>query len=199
MADQDTKNLDTEDLDTEEQKPETGKRGGGLLKMVIAGVGIFVILVAAQIVVPPLNDMLYGDADEAIGEGTEDELMEAEEEFLAEQPIDFSELDPAIYTPLDPPLIVSLFDSAGTSRYLQLSVQAMSRDQDAIDDIRVHAPALRNSFLFLLSEWTFEDIATLEGKEQLRTQMLDEAQAIMEANTGEPAIEEIYFTSLVVQ
>ena len=82
---------------------------------------------------------------------------------------------------------------------LGLSVQAMARNQDAIDDIRAHAPALRNSFLFLISDWTYEDIATLEGKERLRAEMLNGAKAILQANTGNPSIEEIYFTSLVVQ
>jgi flagellar basal body-associated protein FliL len=53
--------------------------------------------------------------------------------------------------------------------------------------------------LFLISNYTYEDIATVAGKEQLRAAMLSEAQAIMKRNTGSPQIEEIYFTSFVVQ
>ncbi len=29
--------------------------------------------------------------------------------------------------------------------------------------------------------------------------MLEEARAILQANTGEPSVEELYFTSLVIQ
>ncbi len=195
MVDMDTEEQESEDTET----TETTAKGGGMVKMASIGVGIFVILVAAQIVVPPINQMLYSDTEEDVGEGIEGEAVEGEEQFLPQETFDISELDPAIYTPLDPPLIVSLVDTAGSSRFLQLSVQIMSRSQDAIDNVRTHAPALRNSFLFLISDWTYEDIASLEGKEQLRAEMLEEANVIMLANTGEPGIEEIYFTSFVVQ
>ncbi len=195
MVDMDTEEQESEDTET----TETTAKGGGMVKMASIGVGIFVILVAAQIVVPPINQMLYSDTEEDVGEGIEGEAVEGEEQFLPQETFDISELDPAIYTPLDPPLIVSLVDTAGSSRFLQLSVQIMSRSQDAIDNVRTHAPALRNSFLFLISDWTYEDIASLEGKERLRAEMLEEANVIMLANTGEPGIEEIYFTSFVVQ
>ena len=195
MVDMDTEEQESEDTET----TETTAKGGGMVKMASIGVGIFVILVAAQIVVPPINQMLYSDTEEDVGEGIEGEAVEGEEQFLPQETFDISELDPAIYTPLDPPVIVSLVDTAGSSRFLQLSVQIMSRSQDAIDNVRTHAPALRNSFLFLISDWTYEDIASLEGKEQLRAEMLEEANVIMLANTGEPGIEEIYFTSFVVQ
>lgn len=182
------------DQDLEEQAPETSETGGGMAKTAVAGIGIFAIVLAAQIAAPPINQMLYGGADEGV-----EEVVDGEEVLMADAPPDISELEPAIYTPLDPPLVVSLTDSAGSSRYLQLTVQAMARNQEAIEDIRAHAPALRNSFLFLISDWTYENIATLEGKEQLRAEMLDGAKAILQANTGNPSIEEIYFTSLVVQ
>ena len=185
---------DIEDQETEENgSGSNGKGGVGMAKMVIIGVGIFVILVAAQVAVPPLNDMLYG------GGGEEVEETEEGEEMAGTGAVDPSQLEPAIYTPLDPPLIVSLTDAMGAARFLQLSVQAMSRSQDSIEEIRNHAPALRNSFLFLISDWTYEDLVAQEGKEQLRAEMLAEAQSIMMANTGEPSVEELYFTSLVIQ
>ena len=185
---------DIEDQETEEEGAESSAKGGvGMKKMAIIGVGIFVILVAAQVAVPPLNDMLYGGGDQEVEE------LEEGEEVAGMDGVDPSELEPAIYTPLDPPLIVSLTDAMGASRFLQLSVQAMSRSQDSIEEIRNHAPALRNSFLFLISDWTYEDLAAQEGKEKLRAEMLAEAQSIMTANTGEPSVEELYFTSLVIQ
>lgn len=167
---------------------------GGIKSMLVPGIGIFALVLIAQIVAPPINRMLYGDPAAAVGEAAGEEETAPEEEV-----VDLAELDPAIYTPLDPPLVVSIGDAAGASRFLQLSVQAMARSQDAIDEIRNHAPALRNSFLFLISNWTYEDIASLEGKEKLRAEMLEEARAILQANTGEPSVEELYFTSLVVQ
>lgn len=180
--------------DTEEQAPEPTEKSGGTVKTAITGLGIFVVVLAAQVVAPPINQMLYGGAEEEV-----EELLESEEEFPEEASIDFAELDPAIYTPLDPPLVVSLVDPGGASRFLQLSVQAMSRNQEVIDEVRAHAPALRNSFLFLISNRSFQDLSSLEGKEQLRADMLAQAQQIMAENIGQPGIEELYFTSFVVQ
>jgi flagellar FliL protein len=68
-----------------------------------------------------------------------------------------------------------------------------------MDAVRQHAPAIRNAYLFLMSNMRYADIATLAGKEQLRAEMREEAQAILIRNTGEPGVEEIYFTSFVVQ
>ncbi len=181
------------------ESPEQAK-GGGIKSMLVPGLGIFVLLVAVQVVVPPINRMLYGDPNAPVEEvAAEEELAGEEELFLDAEVVDFADLAPAIYTPLDPPLVVSISDGAGGTNFLQLSVQAMARDEDWIDEIKTHAPALRNSFLFLISNWTAQEISSLEGKERLRAEMLEEARAIMEANTGEPCIEGLFFTSLVVQ
>jgi len=82
---------DIEERETEDEIPEVEKGRGGTLKMIVIGFGIFVILVAAQVVVPPLNDLLYGDPDEeAVEELAEGDVLEGEEAFPLEEPIDFS-------------------------------------------------------------------------------------------------------------
>ncbi len=101
--------------------------------------------------------------------------------------------------PLDPPFVVSFSDADGDSRFLQLTLQAMARNERTIAEIKRHSPAIRNSFLFLISGYKVEDLSTVEGKEKLRAAMLDAANEIMERNTGEAGIEELYFTSLVIQ
>ena len=108
-------------------------------------------------------------------------------------------LDPAIYVPLEPPLLASFEQADGSTRYLQMSLQAMGRTQSEMDEVRNHAPAIRNSFLFLMSNYSYDQVSTVEGKEALRQEMLAAAQDILVANTGAPSVEEIYFTSLVLQ
>jgi flagellar FliL protein len=101
--------------------------------------------------------------------------------------------------PLDPPFVVSFAEQGGGSRFLQLTLQAMTRNAKTIDRVKQHAPAIRNAFLFLISSYKVEDLATLEGKEKLRAAMLVAANDILDQNTGDPGIEELYFTSLVIQ
>jgi flagellar FliL protein len=106
---------------------------------------------------------------------------------------------PALYVPLDPPFVVSFNDESGDTRFLQLTLQAMARSERAITAIKTHAPAIRNAFLFLISAYKVEDLATLEGKEKLRAAMLTSANDIVAKNTGEASVEELFFTSLVIQ
>ncbi len=187
-----------EENEVEERAPAPGP---SVVKWAVAGgLAIFLAVLGAQLAAPVLTRMLYGDPNapaEAPAEG-EDAAAAAAEPPDA-PPVDFASLDPAIYVPLDPPLLASFEDDKGSTRFLQLSVQAMGRDPDAMDAVKQHSPAIRNAFLFLMSNLSFDDISTVEGKEQLRAEMLQEAQAILVRNTGEPGIEEIYFTSLVVQ
>jgi flagellar FliL protein len=75
----------------------------------------------------------------------------------------------------------------------------MARNEKAISAVKTHAPAIRNEFLFLLSKYEIEELATFEGKEKLRAEMLAVANDIMLKNTGNQTIAELYFTSLVIQ
>ncbi len=185
MADQDNDEAVTEDAT---------KSGGGLVKSLGAGAGIFVAVLLAQIVSPPITRMLYGDPN-AVAE-TEEALEEGEMEEIPVEPVN---LDPALYVPLDPALVVSLFGENGESHFLQINVQAMSRVQAHADAIRDHAPAIRNSFLFVISNHSYDDVLTPAGKESLRRTMLAAAQDVMRKNIGEPAVEDLYFTSFVAQ
>lgn len=173
---------------------QAAKSGGGLVKALGAGAGIFAAVLLAQVVSPPITRMLYGDpnappeAEEAVEEGAIEEI-----------PVEPVNLDPALYVPLDPALVVSVFSNDGESHFLQINVQAMSRVQDHADAIRDHAPAIRNSFLFVISNHSYDDVLSPEGKEALRHTMLAAAQDVMRQNIGEAAIEDLYFTSFVAQ
>ena len=187
-----------------EAKVGKGDRKPGVMKLVILGaLGVFVAVLGAQVAAPLVTQMIGGGhAAEGAADG-EDLADEAVAEDEGGEDIDLAAADapegPAIYTPLDPPFVVSFGDADGDTRFLQLTLQAMARDEHTIDEIKRHAPAIRNAFLFLISGYKVEDLNTLEGKEKLRAAMLVSANEIMERNTGAPGIEELYFTSLVIQ
>jgi flagellar FliL protein len=183
-------------------KAKTPKAGGpGHMKLVIvAAVALFVALLGAQVAGPLVNRMLEGHAastpasDEQADE-QDGNLVVAE---AAPEPEKSAPAEPANYVPLDPPFVVS-FDEEDGTRYLQLQVQAMARSERTIDDIKKHAPALRNAFLFLLSGYDLEELATLKGKEKLRAELLAKANEVLAKNGSEGQIEELYFTNLVIQ
>jgi flagellar FliL protein len=105
---------------------------------------------------------------------------------------------PAEYVALEPPFVVN-FQHEGVIRYLQVSVEAMARDQQVIEDVKHHMPAIRNDLVLLFSSQNYETVSTREGKEKLRAEVLADIRRLLEENTGKPGVEAVYFTSFVIQ
>jgi flagellar FliL protein len=205
------------DTDIDDEADGKGKskaeKKPGQMKLVVAGaIAIFVAVLGAQVAAPLVTKMIVGvpmTAEEAAAAAEAEAEAEAEAAAAAEEAAIAAELaaaaqpegplEPAIYVPLDPPFVVSFEDEGSGSRFLQLTLQAMARNEKTIAEIKQHAPAIRNSFLFLISSYNVQELTTVAGKEKLRSAMLDAANDIMAENTGEPSIEELYFTSLVIQ
>ncbi|MDH3977267.1 MAG: flagellar basal body-associated FliL family protein [Gammaproteobacteria bacterium] len=161
---------------------------GGIVQTVIFAVGLFVLMVLSQFLFEMMACKVAAGLLPNCGEIVASETEEDVEE----------ELGPPIYLPLDPPLVAT-FEDKSAVRFLQLTLEVMSRDQAAIDAVQTHMPVIRNSLLLLMGGRTVTDLTSREGKEALRAEALEEMQRILVANTGEPGVEELYFTSFVVQ
>lgn len=106
---------------------------------------------------------------------------------------------PAIYSKFDPPFVVN-FQNKGMTRFLQVSIEVMTRDPATAELIKQHDPKLRNDLLMLLGGQTFETLSSREGKEQLRTQSLKAVADVIAAEGGKAEnVEQLYFTSFVMQ
>jgi len=108
-------------------------------------------------------------------------------------------LAPAQYIALDPPFVVN-FEAEQQVRFLQVTVQLMSRDLPTIELLKANDPVVRNDLLLLFGGQKYSVISTREGKESLRTQTLAAVRKIVAAAGGKPEkVEAVYFTSFVMQ
>ena len=105
---------------------------------------------------------------------------------------------PAVYHSLEPPFVVNINDK-GRMRYLQVEMQAMTRDPKIVEAVKQHTPLIRNALVLLLSNQTVDQLNTPDGKEQLREQALAQVQAVLQEEIGEAGVEAIYITSMVIQ
>ena len=105
---------------------------------------------------------------------------------------------PPVYQPLDPPFIIN-FEDQGALRYLQIGLSVMSRDKLVIDAVNNNMPQIRNDLIMLFGNQKLEFLASNEGKEQLRAQALEQVQAVLNKEIGEPGIEAVYYTTFVMQ
>lgn len=106
---------------------------------------------------------------------------------------------PALYIALEPPFVVN-FKQETALRFLQVSMQVMTREPATQALLKENDPAIRNELLTLLGDLRYEQISTAEGKEALRQQSLEAVRKIVTAEGGQASnVEAVYFTSFVMQ
>jgi len=105
---------------------------------------------------------------------------------------------PAIYLKMDPQMVVN-FDATSEVKFLALDIEFMARDQAVIDDVQRNMPMIRNNILMLISNRDYKTLMTREGKDKLRLEALDEARKVLKQETGSAKLEDLLFTSFVVQ
>ena len=106
---------------------------------------------------------------------------------------------PAQFVKLDPPFVVN-FEAKGLMRFLQVTIEVMTRDPQTLDLIKKNDPMSRNDLIMLFSNQRYEVISTREGKEQLREEALQVVAKVIAAEGGKDGqVAQLYFTSFVLQ
>jgi flagellar FliL protein len=106
---------------------------------------------------------------------------------------------PAIYYKFDPAFVVN-FGTEGNARYLQITLEAMSRDAKTIEEVKGSEPAIRNDLVLLYSAQQYDVLVSAEGKEKLRAGTLAAVRKAVGDEGGKPeTVENVYFTSFVIQ
>ena len=106
---------------------------------------------------------------------------------------------PPRYINLDPPFVVN-FESESIVRFLQVTVDVMTRDPEVEKLVKDNDPRVRNDLLLILGNQSYESVSTLEGKEALRQRCLESVRVIIKEMGGDATkIEALYFTAFVMQ
>ena len=176
-----------EETGTQEVAEEAAQGGGLMKKLLLAVVALVLVGVGAFV-----GLTFMGGDDVVLDE--DGNPIEAE----AEEP-EASGDGPTCYTNLAPPLVVNFKDSLGDDHVMQVTLEVMARDQATINQVREHIPVIRNALILLYSSYIYEDVSTREGKEQMLADGLAEIRRVMTQRIGKPAVEEVYFTGLVIQ
>ena len=132
---------------------------------------------------------LPGGSAEAETEQAEVQLDEHGEPIVSGRPI---------HMPINPPFVVN-FTHLGTLRYLQISLSVMYNDQRIIERVSSELPAIRNELILLLSDQPFEKLSSLEGKEQLRAEMMAAIDHQVLTPEDNDIHGEVYITNFVMQ
>ncbi|MGD2119862.1 MAG: flagellar basal body-associated FliL family protein [Chromatiales bacterium] len=88
----------------------------------------------------------------------------------------------------------------GKAKYIRTNIQIMTNRAEFLDEIKMHAPALRHEVLMVLAEKNGEDIMDNDGKEALRQELLAAlGKALDEKVETKGLITDLFFTSYYVK
>ena len=187
------------DGEGEEAKPAKAKKpkgeGGGIVGKLVNAVGIFVLALGATIVGGIINAKMHPQQEYVLGP---DGKLTIKEVKVEAKEAAKEAVKPAFYVELDPPLVVN-FDDSQSVRFLQVSMQLLVREEHAGETVKLHSPVIRNNLLQVLNGRDYHELMTREGKEKLRQECLKEVQKILTKMAGAPIVDDLYFTSFVVQ
>lgn len=135
--------------------------------------------------------------DSTLEEGAEDVVEEAQEKEPEEEALETGDNELAYFDMKDP--FVVNFPKDSGAYLLQISVALLVHGEVSVEVLQKHEPMIRNNFLMLISGQVPTDLKTVEGKEKLQKLMLEEAGETMKKMDGKNKLQNVFFTSFVMQ
>lgn len=180
----------------EEQAPAETEGGGSKKKMfIIIGAGVAVAVILGLVVFMMMGK---GDKKEEEGHGAKTEAKAEGGHGAAEAPKEGgghggATAAVASMYPLEP-FIVNIYDGQEL-RYLKVKVEIEMASPEVKTDLDARVAPIRDTILVLLSAKTLQDIQDVQGKNQLKEEILTSINKIIPPGK----IAKVYFTDFVVQ
>lgn len=172
-----------QDLKLDQANPEE-ETGGSKKKLIIIIVAVILIIAIA---VGATVFLMSGDDSSAEG-GSDEEAAEVIEEVTM----------PAQYIKMKPRFIVN-YNVGTRQRFLQASIEIMTRSQGIVDAVELHNPMLRNEIVRILSDQDFKALRAPEGRLALKTQLQEQLITVLKSEADVEGIEAVLFTDFVMQ
>ncbi|WP_126454167.1 flagellar basal body-associated FliL family protein [Sulfuriflexus mobilis] len=102
------------------------------------------------------------------------------------------------YLSFQAPFVVNITDK-GRMRFLQVAVQLKLADPNQGAELLAHEHALRHYLIMLLSDQEASKLYSVAGKEALRKSALQEIKKAIKEHANHVQIEDIFFTSFIIQ
>ena len=116
----------------------------------------------------------------------------AQQELLAESNTQYVRLTKAMVINYGEPSLSRL-------KYLKVAVDVRVPSASAADLVEYHRPMLLDALVTVFTDLEAEVVKSADGKEEIRQQALAELQRAMKAEEGDQVIEDLLFSSFVVQ
>jgi flagellar FliL protein len=103
-----------------------------------------------------------------------------------------------LYFDMSKPIVVD-FPKGAAVQHGRITVSMLVEGAETIAVLKKNEPMIRNNLLMLIGAQAPESLNTREGKELLGKAMLDDVTAVLVKMAGNGKVDEIFFTSFVMQ
>ena len=169
---------------TEQNEEQEGK-GGKKKKLILFGV-IGLVLISTVVLVL----WLFG--------GTSSNEQAPEQTSRDFESASAPEIGNALYVGMPRPFVF-IVPGDSRERTVQIKAQLMVRGEEKEELAKKHIPLIEGTLHEVFSSSTADRLKTAEGKGQLRELALTEVRDALQEVTGKPVVEQVLFTSLVMQ
>lgn len=183
-----------DDNNAEQTSPPKGGKFKELLAKPVVQIGLIIFITLLLLGGTSFATLSYlgvfdENSTEEIDSGNEVDIAMAE---------DTGEIATASYYPMDPKFVVN-FMARGRQRYMQLGLSLRVSQPSDVAYIEQHEPLLKNRIVMLISTQDYQALHTDIGRKALRKAIREGVQEILQEETGNPVVEEVYFTDYVMQ
>lgn len=176
-----------EDLDLNGDGEEAPKSSKKMMIIIIVGVVLLLIVGIAG------GMFLGGFFDEDPASTETSQSTDGDSEDNADE-----EIADILYWPLEPHFVLN-FEGKSKARFMQIGLEVATTNDRSFAAVKKHLPVIRNEVVLLLSGQKYEEMVTPDGKEQLRAELIETINIILKKHKAKKGIDNIYFTSFVMQ
>jgi len=119
--------------------------------------------------------------------------------FAAEEEGDAPVKPTPSYVSLGEAMVLNLATNSKRLTFLQLKVDILVTDDDAKAAVEANIPALRHQLIVLLSEQKAIDMKTPAKRNDIRKLATEQIKEVMDQLTGNSDIEDVLFSSFLIQ
>jgi flagellar FliL protein len=103
-----------------------------------------------------------------------------------------------LYFTMSKPLVVD-FPQGASAQHARITLSMLVGSDEMIEVLKKNEPMIRSNLLMLISAQDSNALNTREGKEALRKAIADDVTAVIIKMAGKGKVDEIFFTSFVMQ
>jgi len=129
------------------------------------------------------------------GSSTETKKAPTKEELKAETKKDVAKQEESLVMFSLDPFVVNLVSNPSEIRYLKVTIKLQLAKDEYTKDLTDRLPQIRDALLILLSSKDYVVLRTVEGKMELRDEILDRVNRVAKGEKAKAA----YFTEFVIQ